>query len=150
MLWVLFQRTRSYVNVDNMDLFTTPRKLLRSLQHPDDDCSGNQSRRFRSPSSSKFNQSHTSNFDQNESLTDENEQIYGTLESVSSTEDIDIPPNGDNHLQQQSQVLLPEAKTKSQRLSAVVISSGLVILLIAVICFFWKQDQDKVYNLVPT
>ncbi|XP_023752491.1 protein SINE1 [Lactuca sativa] len=144
------QRTRSYVNVDNMDLFTTPRKLLRSLQHPDDDCSGNQSRRFRSPSSSKFNQSHTSNFDQNESLTDENEQIYGTLESVSSTEDIDIPPNGDNHLQQQSQVLLPEAKTKSQRLSAVVISSGLVILLIAVICFFWKQDQDKVYNLVPT
>ncbi|KAL7615483.1 hypothetical protein Lser_V15G02321 [Lactuca serriola] len=144
------QRTRSYVNVDNMDLFTTPRKLLRSLQHPDDDCSGNQSRRFWSPSSSKFNQSHTSNFDQNESFTNENEQIYGTLESVSSTEDIDIPPNGDNHLQQQSQVLLPEAKTKSQRLSAVVISSGLVILLIAVICFFWKQEQDKVYNLVPT
>ncbi|CAI9268333.1 unnamed protein product [Lactuca saligna] len=143
------QRTRSYVNVDNMDLFTTPRKLLMSLQHPDDDCSGNQSRRFRSPSPSKFNQSHTSNFDQNESFMDENEQIYGTLESVSSTEDIDIPPNGDNHLQP-SQVILQEAKKKSQIPSTFVISSGLVILLIAVICFFWKQDQDKGYNLVPT
>ncbi|KAI3738567.1 hypothetical protein L2E82_28604 [Cichorium intybus] len=148
------RRTRSYVNVDNMDLFTTPRKLVTSLQHPNDNCSGNQSGRFRNPSSTKFYQSPTSDYHQNrsnpnESFTDENEQLYGngTVESVSSTED--IPQNGNNHLQP-SQVIVPEAKTKSQISSTVIFSSGLFVLLIAVICFFWIRDLEEGYNLVPT
>ncbi|KAI9184786.1 hypothetical protein LWI28_001040 [Acer negundo] len=56
------QRSRSHINVDNVGIFTTPRKLIRSLQDLNDvssDFSEKQSRRFGSPSSIKFEQSPT-------------------------------------------------------------------------------------------
>jgi len=152
--YFLFQRSRSYVNVENTDLFTTPRKLVKSLQVSNDDCSENQSRGFRSPPSSKFNWSPNSSYDQNgfsESFADRDEQFNGPSESVSSTEDIHFP-TGSNSTRQ-PQELVPETKVKSkvQRSSAVSISAVLLVLLIAVVCFLWIQDLDAGYNnLVPT
>ncbi|KAK9058675.1 hypothetical protein SSX86_023517 [Deinandra increscens subsp. villosa] len=149
------QRSRSYVNVNNTDLFTTPRKLVKSLQHSNSDCSENQSGRFRSPPSSKFNWSPNSSYDKNgfdESFTSEYEQFNGTSESVSSTEDIQLLTNGSDKLQQ-SEELVPETKVKSkvQIPPAVSIASGLFVLLIAVVCFLWIRDLDEGYNnLVPT
>ncbi|KAI3696887.1 hypothetical protein L6452_29484 [Arctium lappa] len=141
------QRSRSYLTIDNMNLFTTPRKLVKSLQVPNDDCSENQSRRFRSPYSD-YDQNQT----ESESLTNEDEQFNGTSESVSSTEDI-IPANGnenENANLQPSQELVPETKVKPRILSAVSIASGLFVVLIAVVCFLWVRDLDEGYNLVPT
>ncbi|KAF5823317.1 putative armadillo-like helical protein [Helianthus annuus] len=147
------QKSRSYVNIDNTDLFTTPKKLVKSLQVSNSDCSENQSRRFRSPPSSKFNWSPNSSYGQsgfNESFTNENEQFNGASESVSSTED--IMTNGSNNLQL-SQEPVPETKVKSKVQISLVISiaSALFVLIIAVVCFLWMRDLDDGYdNLVPT
>ncbi|KAI7729230.1 hypothetical protein M8C21_015712, partial [Ambrosia artemisiifolia] len=152
-LWSRVDRSRSYVNVNNTDIFTTPKKLVKSLQVSNSDCSENQSRRFRSPASSKFNWSPNSSYDHSgfdESFTNENEQFNGASESVSSTED--IPANGSNNLQV-SQEPVPETKVKSnvQISPAISIASGLFVLLIAVVCFMWMRDLDDGYNnLVPT
>lgn len=136
-----------------MNLFTTPRKLVKSLQVPNDDYSDNQSRRFRSPSSSKFNWSPNSSPDQNGVYSDLNEsftnaeQLNGTSESVSST--ADIPLNGNNTIQL-SQELLVKANVKSQIPSVVSIAAGLFVLLMAVVCFLWVREYDEGCNLVPT
>ncbi|KAI3743305.1 hypothetical protein L1987_61012 [Smallanthus sonchifolius] len=144
------QRSRSYVNVDNTNHFTTPRKLVKSPHVPDIDCSKSQSRRFRSPSPCKFNRRPDSNYDQNgfnEGFSIEDEQFDGTSELVSSTEA--IPSNGSNSLQQYKE-LIPETQVKSQILSAVSIYYGLFVLLVAVVCYLWICDVDEGYNLVPT
>ncbi|XP_071721123.1 protein SINE1-like [Rutidosis leptorrhynchoides] len=150
-------RSRSYVNVNNTNLFTTPRKLVKSLQVPNDDFSDNQSRRFRSPSSSKFNWSPNASDDQNGVHNDLNEsfanaeQLDGTSESVSSTADI-IPLNANqNGLKlPPSQQLVVKASLKSKIPIAVTITSGLFVL-IAVVCFLWVRELDEgCYNLVPT
>ncbi|KAI3677024.1 hypothetical protein L1987_86642 [Smallanthus sonchifolius] len=144
------QRSRSYVNVDNINYFTTPRKLVKSPYVPDTDCSKSRSRRFRSPSPRKFNRRPDSNYDQNgfnEGFSIEDEQFDGTSELVSSTED--IPTNGSNSLQQ-SKELIPETQVKSQILSALSIYYGLFVLLVAVVCYLWIGDVDEGYNIVPT
>ncbi|KAL8204803.1 hypothetical protein R6Q57_010426 [Mikania cordata] len=149
------QRSRSYVNVNNADLFTTPRKLVKSLQVSNIECSENQCQRFRSPPSSKFNWSPNSTNDKNrvnKSFTNEDEQFNGTLESVSSTEDIHFLTNGSYNLQQ-SQELVPatKMKLKVQMSPAISIASGLFVLLIAVVYFLWIRNLDAGYNnLVPT
>ncbi|GJT95323.1 protein SINE1 isoform X1 [Tanacetum coccineum] len=147
------QRSRSYVSVENMDLFTTPRKLVKSLQVLNDDSSENQSRRLRIPSSSEFNWSVTSNNEQNspysdfnECFTNEDEQFYGSSESVSSNEDINVNKNN----MQPSQELVPETKVKPQISISVSIALGIFVVLIAAVCFLWIQDLDEGCNLVPT
>ncbi|KAJ9558997.1 hypothetical protein OSB04_013611 [Centaurea solstitialis] len=140
------QRSRSYLNIDNVNLFTTPRKLVKSLQVSNDDSSENQSRRYGSPYSN-YDQSRT----ESESLTNEDEQFNnGTSESVSSTEDI-IPPaaNGNGNLQV-SQELVPETKVKPRMWSGVGIAFGVFVVLIAVVCFLWVRELDEGHNLVPT
>ncbi|KAJ4824631.1 Protein sine1 [Turnera subulata] len=62
------QRSRSRINVDNINMFTTPRKLIRSLQDPidvDSDFSEKQSRRCKSPATSKSDYSPGINFNRN-------------------------------------------------------------------------------------
>ncbi|XP_076923079.1 protein SINE1-like [Bidens hawaiensis] len=148
------QRSRSYVNVNNTDLFATPKKLVKSLQVSNSDCSETQTRRFRSPPSSKFNWSPNSSYDQNgfnESFTNEDQQINNISESVSSTEDILM--NGTSNLQLSQEQPVPETKVKSklQILPAVSIASALFVLFIAVVCYLWMRDLDDGYNnLVPT
>ncbi|PWA86038.1 Armadillo-like helical [Artemisia annua] len=149
------QRSRSYVNVDNMNIFETPRKLVKSLQVPNDGSSGNQSRNFRSPSSSEFNWSVTSKneenspySDLNECFTNEDEQLYGSSESVSSNEEIPLNMNRNN--MQPSQQLGPETKVKPRISIAFSIALGIFVVLIAAVCFLWIQDLDEGRNLVPT
>ncbi|KAJ7976370.1 ARM repeat superfamily protein [Quillaja saponaria] len=97
-------RSRSRVNVDNIMIFKTPRKLIHSLQdltEVNSDCSEKKPRRFRSLSSSNIEWSPASKYDQNgfshgvscdckenESLYAGGEQFQGGPESVSSTDDV--------------------------------------------------------------
>ncbi|CAK9145899.1 unnamed protein product [Ilex paraguariensis] len=163
------QRSRSHINVDNVKIFTTPRKLIRSLQEPDDmGFFDNQSRRFRSPSSSKFEWSPASKYDQNglsheadheikgdENLSSGGEQFHGSLESVSSSTE-DVPVDADLQVYPKE---VPGSKTESQgicvqkvhRKSTVNIVCGLLAMLFVVFgCLLWIDDQDEGYNLVPT
>ncbi|CAI0432746.1 unnamed protein product [Linum tenue] len=92
---------RSHLNVDNINMFTSPRKLIRSLQDADSESYSRQGRRFRGPCSCQHENSPTSKLSQNEFLghnngyaSDEKGESYagGEMyedvdESVSSTED---------------------------------------------------------------
>ena len=161
-----FQRSRSQINVDNINIFSTPRKLIRSLQDPNDetpDFSEKQTRMFRSPSSSKFEWSPTSKYNQNghspntnyelkkdEKLSDDSGQFQGRSESVSSTED--VPVNADLQVPPGSKL---EPKSlgiqKNNRKSAFGAVSGLFVLLFALlVCLLRIDDQGDGYNLVPT
>ncbi|KAD3337119.1 hypothetical protein E3N88_32639 [Mikania micrantha] len=141
-------RSRSYVDVNNFNLSTAPRKPDKSVQVPDDDSrTKSQFRRFRSSSSSKCNCRPDSNYDQNgfcESFTNEDERLNDTSKLASV-----IPTNGNNDLQQ-CQELVHETKVKSQILSAVSIYNGLFVLLVAVVWYLWIRDVDDGYDLVPT
>ncbi|GKV20710.1 hypothetical protein SLEP1_g30795 [Rubroshorea leprosula] len=132
------QRSRCHINVDDIDIFTTPRKLIHSL-HVDDinifttlrklihslqdpnivksDFSEKQTRRFRSPSSGRFQScpsprqngfQHDLMHEVNgkESLCNNGEQYEGVSESVSST---DSPADGNL---QESLEVVPVIKTE--------------------------------------
>ncbi|XP_057485647.1 LOW QUALITY PROTEIN: protein SINE1-like [Actinidia eriantha] len=160
------QRSRSQINVDNIKIFSTPRKLIRSLQDPNDDTpdfSEKQTRMIRSPSSSKFEWSPASKYNQNghspntsyelkkdEKLSDDSGQFQGGSESVSSTED--IPINSDLQVPPGSK-LEPKSLSirKHNRKSAFGAVSGLFVLLFALlVCLLRIDDQGDGYNLVPT
>ncbi|KAF2306932.1 hypothetical protein GH714_022587 [Hevea brasiliensis] len=93
------QRSRSHINVDNISIFTTPRKLIRSLQDPNDVDSDIYEKL--SPRSSKFDYSPNMKFNGNgfqrnvEYEVEDNrnsyageEQFLDTSESVSSTDNV--------------------------------------------------------------
>ncbi|KAM7530220.1 hypothetical protein LguiB_033630 [Lonicera macranthoides] len=155
------QRSRSHINVDNVKIFSSPRKLIRSLQENDanSNFSENQSPRFRSPTS-KYDQNGLSNNrsyklrrEDNPSINDE--QFHGSSESVSSTED--IPPKAD--LEMLPKVVLGST-SESQSIdvrkdfskSNFSLFCGLFIVILAVIVCVFLIDvhQDEGYNLVPT
>ncbi|KAK4405013.1 protein SINE1 [Sesamum angolense] len=74
------QRSNSHINVDDVKIFTTPRKLIRSLQDLDDSGSGY------SMQTSKKDMDHESNRDKKSSSG--GDLFHGSSESVSSTEDV--------------------------------------------------------------
>ncbi|KAK3017422.1 hypothetical protein RJ639_007580 [Escallonia herrerae] len=161
------QRSRSHINVENVKIFTTPRKLIRSLQEPNDvdsDFSDKQSRRFRSPSSSKFGWSPSSKCDQDGLSPDVSNQTKrgnlsiggqrsnGNSESVSSTED--IPAEADLQV---SSVVVPKTILQSitipkdYRKIALSMFFGLLVLVFAIfICLLVSDGQEEDHNLVPT
>ncbi|KAI7991340.1 Protein SINE1 [Camellia lanceoleosa] len=164
------QRARYQINVDNVKIFETPRKLIHSLQDPNNEranFSGKHSRMFRSPSSSKFEWSPTSKYDQNGlspninyvvekdgELHVGNEQFQGGSESVSSTED--IPINADLQV---AEKVVPGSEVESLNFdnqknnckSAISMVCGVFVMLFAVfISLLWIDGQDESYNLVPT
>lgn len=131
------QKSRSYINVDNIKIFTTPRKLVKSLQAPNSDFSEKQSQRYRIPSLSKFDLDPTSNQDESGLSSDHKDEEYRcTSESVSSTEEL-------------CQELVPETKAKP-RFFALRILSGLIVLFSVIVCFMLLGVPDDDYNLVPT
>ncbi|KAJ7971876.1 ARM repeat superfamily protein [Quillaja saponaria] len=163
-------RSRTRVNVDNIKIFKTPRKLIHSLQDPTDvnsDCSEKKTRRFRSLSSSNIKWSPASEYDQNgishelncdcqenESLYAGAEQFQDGQESVSSTDD--LPADAD--LQMPHEVV-PENKMETQRArtekqhqkTAFKLVCGFsFVLLASFVPLLWNNDQDKGYYLVPT
>ncbi|PPD85686.1 hypothetical protein GOBAR_DD17378 [Gossypium barbadense] len=141
------QRSRSRINVET--LFTTPRKLIHSLQDPNElnsDYSEKQFRRFRSPCSEKFGGSPTTNRNTfrrgmiNEvkrkarSYTDGED--HGVSESVSSTDDspaeLDVPGSTD-----------AAPKNKKETLEY---HNEKVVLT----CLWWTEGEDESFYVVPT
>lgn len=163
-------RSRTQMNVDNVQIFRTPRKLICSLQDPNDrnsDFSVKQARRFRSLSSSNIEWSPTAKYDQNGfshhmncngkgngSMYANDEEFQGGLESVSSTDD--VLTDADLHVSQEA---VPEDKTETQSLglkkarqkTTSKFVCGLFFVLLAVFTpLLWINDQDEGYYLVPT
>ncbi|KHG01527.1 Transposase [Gossypium arboreum] len=141
------QRSRSRINVET--LFTTPRKLIHSLQDPNElnsDYSEKQFRRFRSPCSEKFGGSPTTNRNSfrrgiiNEvkrkarSYTDGED--HGVSESVSSTDDspaeLDVLGSTD-----------AAPKNKKETLEY---HNEKVVLT----CLWWTEGEDESFYVVPT
>ncbi|KAJ0078737.1 hypothetical protein Patl1_22948 [Pistacia atlantica] len=165
------QRSRSHINVDNISFFTTPRKLIRSLQEADDinsDFSERQSRKYRSPASVKLEQSPTPSrkgFSREVFYDDKRngnlcngacngaEQVQGVSESVSSTDDL---AGAD---MQVSQEVVPKDKTEMQKRcvkktypkTASRIVLGLFFFLLVVFSMLmWNDGQNQGNLLVPT
>lgn len=131
------QRSKSYINLDNIKIFSTPRKLVKSLQASNEhsDFPEKKSQRFKSPSSSKFDLNGLSG-DLNDGFSCEDEHCHDTSDSVSSTEDI---------LQELT------VETKARRgFSAVRILSGLIVLFAVIVCFLFVGGIEEDYYLVPT
>lgn len=149
----MLQRSQSFINLDNVKIFTTPRKLLKSLQAPNEassDFSENkchrvnsqQSQSFISPLLGKFNNC-TLKYDQNgflcdlsDGFTNDDEQFYDTSESVSSTEDI-------------CQELITGTKV-NLRFSGLGILCGLIVLFAVSVCLLLVGGSDDGHGLVPT
>ncbi|KAK4413107.1 protein SINE1 [Sesamum alatum] len=165
------QRSNSHINVDDVKIFTTPRKLIRSLQDLDDSGSGfsmKHARRFRSPKMSAFAWTPTSMREQNglsqdmdhESKRDKKSSsggdlFHGSSESVSSTEDVFTNKN----VQLSPEVVQCIKPSQLQRVdvrknhsnSSRAIVSGLFVVLVAVfLCLLALGGQDDYDILVPT
>ncbi|XP_052174242.1 protein SINE1 [Diospyros lotus] len=157
---------KSRINVDNIKIYSTPRKLIRSLQDPNDEGTDSSGKETRISPSGKSNWSPTFKNEQNglspdmksEAKSDEKllggEQFLGGSESVSSTED--VPPDADLQVSPKvGGVNKIETRCfniqKNNWKSTTSKVFGFFILLLAVsICFLWTGNQDEGYNLVPT
>ncbi|KAF8043580.1 hypothetical protein BT93_A1795 [Corymbia citriodora subsp. variegata] len=162
------QRPRSPINVDNIKIFTTPRKLIRSLQDPSDvdsDVTQKSLGRFRSPCSSVDEWSPVRNFDQGgliddpldakekENSNDGVEQLQGVSESLSSA---------DNTVAGQ-EMSVPSAVTpldgtdtlafgtrKAGRRAAFKLICSILFVLLAIFCYLQYTDDHEYRHLVPT
>ncbi|KAG8649845.1 protein SINE1 isoform X2 [Manihot esculenta] len=162
------QRSGSHIN--NMNIFTTPRKLIRSLQDPtdvDSDFSEKLSRKVRSPWSSNFGYSPNMKFningfqhsvgcevEDNRNLYADDEQFQDTSESVSSTDGIPVETDG-----QASPEVVTESKDdtprchnrKSHWRNSYRLVVGLFFALLAVLTsLMWTDGQKEGQYLVPT
>eukprot|EP00257_Ricinus_communis_P008154 XP_002525438.2 protein SINE1 [Ricinus communis] len=163
------QRSRSHLNVDDINIFTTPRKLIHSLQEPNDvdsDFSERQSRRFRSPSrkydyspNMKFNRNgfqHHEGYEveENRNSYAGGEQLQGTSESVSSTDDVPVHTD----VQLSPEVLSGNkddaprfCSRKDHRKNFYRLFGGLFFALLAIFSsLLWIDSQDNGGYLVPT
>lgn len=164
----VLQRSPSRVNVDNFKIFTTPRKLIRSLQNKDDvnsNFSEKQSKWLRSPSS-KFDWTPTTKYNQNgfqhevnyevegtENLSGCGEQVQIGSESVSSTEDVpaDVDVEVSHEMLTGSKIEIPKSSIKkSYRRIAFKLVCSLFMLLALLASLLWIGDRDEGYNIVPT
>lgn len=179
LLSLLLQRSRSHISVDNVGLFTTPRKLIHSLQDLNDansDFSEKQSRGIRTPASIKFERNPTPRrngysreifYDMkgNGDLCNGVEQFQGTSESVSSTDDSPVTPVSISpvtpssvDMDQPTQELVLKCKPevpmssvkRTSRKTALIFAFGLVFMLLAVLVTTVFVDQDAGHHLVPT
>lgn len=149
------QRTGSQINVDNVRIFTTPRKLVRSLQDDDEssDYPENQTRRHRSLCSGKCQWSPVAKYIENGHLKNGRPRNgFGDTtdsESVLSTEDIAANTNGEVH---NEAFLAVECKYQKQvKMSNKKIANLFLFIILAVFAtVIWFGGQDESLNLVPT
>lgn len=159
------QRSRSHVNADN--IFTTPRKLIRSLQDPydvDSDFSEKQIRRFRSPSSGIIRSTtpsprqngfqHNMMQNGNESVCNGSEHCEATSESIASTDDA----TADGQMQEPN-CTIPMIRTKNQKSSirtshwkkgSKLLLILFSIILVVFIALIFRDGWDEGDHLVPT
>ncbi|KDP39712.1 hypothetical protein JCGZ_02732 [Jatropha curcas] len=159
------QRSRSHINVDNINMFTTPRKLIRSLQDPNDmdsDFSEKQSRRFMSPCPNKFDYSPNMKFSRNGFQhnvgyeVEENRNFYAgtelfqdTSESVSSTDD--VPVDTKVQVSSANKDDTPKFHSgKGYRKKPYRLIIGLFFALLAIFTSIMWIDTQEGQHLVPT
>ncbi|KAF5803504.1 hypothetical protein HanPI659440_Chr06g0246961 [Helianthus annuus] len=132
------QRSWSYINLDNIKIFTTPRKLMKSLQDSiqSQNVKSQASQSFISPLLSKFDLNCTSKRDQNgflcdlsDSFTQVDERFYDASEHI-------------------CQEVNPE--TKPTHWFTMRVLFGLVILFAIIVCFLLVGDANEEYYVVPT
>ncbi|KAL2923218.1 Protein SINE1 [Bienertia sinuspersici] len=162
------QRTRSQINVDNVKIFTTPRKLVRSLQDNEEDLDNfdNQSRRNRSPCSANFGWSPVAKYNQNGYLNNDKSKdgsgdmtdgvkdlgCYSNSESVSSTEDVlaianaDASPNLFSRDESKSQQIVKQSGRKISTLLSFVF----LLLSVGFASVLLSTEQNEVLKMVPT
>ncbi|KAK6945444.1 hypothetical protein RJ641_026546 [Dillenia turbinata] len=162
------QRSRSQVNVENVEIFTTPRKLIRSLQDPNYanlESSEIQARRKACLSLNEFEWSPSPKFNQkgfpqtatnerfgNGNLCGSMQQMQGGSESV-STEDFPAPQGAE-----MSPEIIPEIKSEAQGLSTrervgktrFNLVCGFLMLFAVFASMFLIEVQEKCFTLVPT
>ncbi|KNA07878.1 hypothetical protein SOVF_167810 [Spinacia oleracea] len=159
------QKTRSQINLDSVKIFTTPRKLVRSLQDDDENSVyfDNQSRR---QYSAKYEWSPVIKYNQDGCLnkhmpqdgtgyvTDgcENPQCDSNSESVSSTEDVLGIANGDVSLKMfhKDQSTTEKIVKISGRKISTLLSFILLVLSVGFASVLFLGEQDEILNMVPT
>ncbi|KAK4793291.1 hypothetical protein SAY86_023726 [Trapa natans] len=165
------QIQHSQINVDNIRIFTSPRKLLHSLQDPSVTSSGSSEKSlggFRIPSSSISDWSPLSKYDENGSLydtTDENKEMGSSnnggirhvpeqTESMSLTED--CLPREENHkiaktdenAFDMAEVFI--SKNTAERLSVRLVCSFFVLVFAFIASLMWIDGHHDGSHLVPT
>ncbi|KAK8633245.1 hypothetical protein V6N13_014093 [Hibiscus sabdariffa] len=156
-------RPRSRINIEN--LFTTPRKLIHSLQDPNSDYHEKQSQRLTSPRSeysrgsptrtrSHFRHGMIYEIKGNGHMHTDDEDFHGVSESMSSTDDnpadvADVP---------KSREAVPSNETETRELhsgkackkTAYKMVFALFFIFVAVLTAFWTEVQDESFYVVPT
>ncbi|XP_022745778.1 protein SINE1-like [Durio zibethinus] len=161
------QRSRSRINVDN--LFTTPRKLIHSLQNPNDLISGfseKQFRRFRSPRSEILGWNPTTNHirfghgmiyevKRNGNMYTDGEEFQGVSESVPSTDDspaaVDV--QGSNEAVPMNRTEIQEfhnEKAGNRTGSKMFFGLFFIIVTAVLTSLMWTAVQDESFYVVPT
>ncbi|KAE9619795.1 hypothetical protein Lal_00038179 [Lupinus albus] len=155
-------RSHTEVTVDSNKIFQSPRKLINSLQDPDDvnsESSEKQNRRIRSQSSSDIEWSLTPNskynpndFEDHVNYDDDedNESLYadvlfeGGLESVSPKDDLP----GDVDMQMPPEVVVPENRLRKTKRKLICCLSFVLVAMATPL--FWINSQEEGHYLVPT
>ncbi|KAH9607537.1 hypothetical protein KSS87_017467 [Heliosperma pusillum] len=140
------QRTSSQLNVDNIKIYTTPRKLLRSLQDDDENSDyfnfEDQVRQHRSP---------VTKYSECDSFNQDGLKHSSDSESVSSTKDLTVRHVPNNNLQGNENHSLEAVKNSQWKISKMFIF--LFMLLVLAVAFglvLWSGGQDRNHTLVPT
>ncbi|KAM7269012.1 hypothetical protein ACFE04_024509 [Oxalis oulophora] len=151
------QRSRHHLNIDNIDIYTTPRKLVQSLQDPsapNSYFSEKQTRRFRSQSHGNFDFSPITN--QNgfsRKLNGNGDLRSEESESVSSTNDAlaNVDPQVSHEVDDGRNSETPKVgieKSRGKFAPSLVLS--LLVTILSVSAYFWFDGHDEGYRLVPT
>ncbi|KAG9444191.1 hypothetical protein H6P81_015531 [Aristolochia fimbriata] len=156
------QRTLQH-NIDNTRLFTTPRKLIHSLQDLEQSCSASsvkQSRIFRNPISrveqnltreTTGRSSHDLADDKIEcTITSEeesSESVLSTSNCPSEVTNTEVPSEMDQTERNETQTVV--GSTGSLKKTAVAMIMGLSVILLAVLSAMWVKGEEAFY-LVPT
>lgn len=160
MFYRCLQRTRSRINVNNIKIFSTARKLVCSLQDHDEDSQyDNQCRRRGSPYTSNRDWSPIANYDQNGCLKNHRSKIGfednlcgSTSESVLSTEDFLAIAHGNASAKMLDRGQIESIKTvkaSGRKISTFVMFIFLLISL-GLASVMLTGEQDENCNLVPT
>lgn len=173
---VMLQRTRSHINADSVKIYSTPRKLVRSLQDQDDENTHfykNQVRMLRSPCSVKCDSvsKHSSNGVPDGSVNinkitvsfidkDDHSQIDTKL--VTSTENCQVAKKenrAETHsVVEQVNMELSQGRMKCKKLmkisglktSVYVFFAVLMALFAVFTSVFLVGNEQEVHYLVPT
>lgn len=165
--FVMFQRSRSHVTPENVAIFTTPRKLIHSLQDVHDnspDFSDRKSRRYRSLSACEFEWSparyrgsgllngKTMNNGDGKFSDDSEQPHHQSSESVSSAEGASADTEFEgitNNTQEKVKSKGVNLPKLHQKFMFKMICCLLMVVL-AIFVFLWNDSQGQGYNLVPT